>query len=98
MSNLYYDEIDSRIGDLLVVFECVDIVRIDYRIMVIMELQLIKLTEWYIAEPVFINSNDKAVTIKRDFDDYFNGENKSFSFPFTFHGTPFQKQVWQVLY
>ncbi|WP_029269673.1 methylated-DNA--[protein]-cysteine S-methyltransferase [Virgibacillus alimentarius] len=98
MSNLYYDEIDSPIGVLLVVFHGDDIVRIDYGTMEIMEQRLKKWTERYFTEPVFIKSPDKAAPVKRDFDDYFNGESKAFSFPFTFHGTPFQKQVWQVLY
>src|SRR5699024_9341767 len=91
MSNLYYDEIDSPIGALLVVFHGDDIVRIDYGTMEIMEQRLKKWTERYFTEPVFIKSPDKAAPVKRDFDDYFNGESKAFSFPFTFDGTPYGK-------
>ncbi|WP_108669919.1 methylated-DNA--[protein]-cysteine S-methyltransferase [Peribacillus acanthi] len=33
----------------------------------------------------------------QQFDEYFNGNRKDFTFPYTIHGTPFQQLVWNQL-
>src|SRR5690625_7525224 len=60
-----------------------------------------KLKKWarrYIDDPVFVKEPEQVQQVKKEFDAYFHKEQQHFTFGFTFHGTPFQKQVWQALY
>lgn len=98
MSKLYYDEMDSPVGPLLIMSDGEAIVRIDYGTMDMLVEQLQKWSERYFDEPVFVNESEQVQQVKEELLAYFHKKKQYFSFAFTFHGTPFQKQVWQALY
>jgi len=98
MSKLYYGEIDSPVGPLLIISDGEVIVRIDYGTMDTLEDKLKKWGRRYFDDPVFVKEPEQVQQVKKEFDAYFHKEQQHFTFSFTFHGTPFQRQVWQALY
>jgi len=98
MSTLYYNEIDSPVGTLLIISDGEALVRIDYGTMDTLAEQLQKWSERYFDDPVFVKEPEQAQQVKKELFAYFHKEQQYFSFAFTFHGTPFQKQVWRTLY
>src|SRR5699024_5296593 len=97
MSKLYYGGIDSHVGPLLINTLVEAIVRIDYGTMDTLEDKLKKWGRRYFDDPVFVKEPEQVQQVKKEFDAYFHKEQQHFTFSFTFHGTPFQKQVWQAL-
>lgn len=98
MSELYYDEVASPIGPLLVVSDGENVIRIDYGSMETMGEHLKKWSDRYFTAPSFIKAPEEVQHVKQECDAYFAGTKKNFSFAFKFHGTSFQKQVWHALY
>ncbi|WP_188456714.1 methylated-DNA--[protein]-cysteine S-methyltransferase [Virgibacillus oceani] len=95
---LYYDEMDSPVGPLLLISDGKRIVRIDYGRMDDLKDQLNKWSERYFGTPVFKHASEKTEHVKKELHAYFRNKSREFSFKFVFHGTPFQKKVWQALY
>jgi methylated-DNA-[protein]-cysteine S-methyltransferase len=50
-----------------------------------------------LAPRVLDEKNQILLEAKRQLEEYFNGDRKNFDLPIDFHGTDFQKSVWQAL-
>lgn len=98
LSKLYYDEINSPIGPLLIMSDGEKIVRIDYGALDGLKDKLTKWSKRYFTDPGFVHNPEQMQHVKKELTDYFRGIRQIFSFAFSFHGTSFQKQVWQALY
>ena len=48
-------------------------------------------------EPDWIENEDAFKEVVTQLDEYFRGERQTFSFPYAYKGTDFQKSVWQKL-
>ncbi|MTW86992.1 methylated-DNA--[protein]-cysteine S-methyltransferase [Virgibacillus dakarensis] len=97
-TKLYYDEMVSPVGSLLIISDGQRIVRIDYGSMADLETQLEKWGDRYFDHPVFVQDAKKVNHVKEQLQAYFQRKSQEFSFNFAFHGTPFQQKVWQALY
>lgn len=95
---LYYDEINSPIGPLLLIADKDKIaLRIDFGTKADVDE---KITTWgtrYFNEPIFVYQPDKVQIIKEELQSYFAKECREFTFEYKFYGTDFQKQVWKAL-
>src|SRR5699024_7911417 len=98
MSKLYYGEIVSPVGPLLIISDGEAIVRIDYGTMDTLEDKLKKWGRRYFDDPVFVKEPEQVQQVKNELVAYSHKEHQHYTFSFTFHETPFQKQVWQALY
>ncbi|GGB55811.1 methylated-DNA--protein-cysteine methyltransferase [Lentibacillus populi] len=96
-TKLYYDEMVSPVGSLLIISDGQRIVRIDYGLMADLETQLQKWGDRYFDHPVFVQDAKKVNHVKEQLQAYFQRKSQEFSFNFAFHGTPFQQKVWQAL-
>ncbi|GAA0595640.1 methylated-DNA--[protein]-cysteine S-methyltransferase [Virgibacillus siamensis] len=95
---LLYDEMDSPVGTLLLVSDGEKMVRIEYGSMADLEE---KMTGWaarYFGAASFVKDPEKVMGAKKELQEYFKNERQQFTIPFEFHGTDFQKQVWQALF
>ncbi|WP_099157405.1 methylated-DNA--[protein]-cysteine S-methyltransferase [Virgibacillus ndiopensis] len=95
---LYYDEMNSPVGPLMIISNGEKIVRIDYGSIDNLKSQLDNWSERHFANPVFKHMPEKVELVKMELQSYFKNDCREFSFEFTFYGTPFQKKVWQALY
>ena len=78
---LYYDEIDSPIGPLLLIADEDDVaVRIDFGSRADVDEKVTKWGNRYFNEPVFIHDPDKVKVIKTELQRYFAKERQSFTF------------------
>lgn len=95
---LYYDEIQTPIGTLLVLVYKEKVIRIDFG--TFRDLKD-KLTHWasrYLEDAIFKRDKVKTSIVKKELVEYFNQGREKFTFPFKLFGTPFQQRVWQTLY
>lgn len=97
-TNLYFDEIDTLIGPLLVVADGEKAIRIDFGTMTELEDKLSKWANRYFINPVFTRQSNKITHIKEELQEYFKGKRYTFSFTFQLYGTTYQKKVWQALF
>ncbi|TRM11800.1 methylated-DNA--[protein]-cysteine S-methyltransferase [Lentibacillus cibarius] len=95
---LYYDQIDTPIGTMFVVSNGKAIVRIDYGSLHSMNNKLASWLKRYFPDSRLVHSPEQVKQAKYELLEYFQGTRKTFSFPFSFYGTPFQTQVWQALF
>lgn len=96
---LYYDEIDTAIGPLLLIVNGDEIaLRIDFGTRADLDEKVNKWGKRYFKNPIFIHNPHKVQKIKDELQDYFRHHRQEFSFAYEFHGTPFQKQVWEALF
>lgn len=95
---LFYDEMDSPIGPLLIVVDQSTAVRIDYGTMDELKDTLFAWATRYLTDPKFVQEPDKVAHISKELDEYFKGERRSFTFDFKLYGTEYQKQTWEALY
>lgn len=95
---LFYNEIDSPLGSLLITGDSENIVHIDFGTMHDLEGKLERWGARYFTKPIFVHDPEKVSHAEQQLKQYFIGGKMEFSFPIAFHGTSFQKQVWQVLY
>ncbi|MFD2042845.1 methylated-DNA--[protein]-cysteine S-methyltransferase [Ornithinibacillus salinisoli] len=96
--HLYYGEMESPIGTILVISNGENIVRIDFGSMAVMKEKLEVWTRRYIGEINFVCKPEKVQHVIDQLNDYFLRQKKEFTINFDFYGTPFQKKVWQALY
>ncbi|SES67923.1 methylated-DNA-[protein]-cysteine S-methyltransferase [Oceanobacillus limi] len=96
--DLYYDEVNTPIGPLLVVSDGEHILRIDYGSMEEREVDLQNWAKRYIGQVTLVKNAERVSEVQRQLQAYFSHERNEFSIPFRFHGTPFQKKVWNALY
>lgn len=94
---LYYDEMDSPIGPLLLIAHEENAVRIDFGIMADIEQKVKAWGNRYFKNPVFIPNVEKVDHVKQELEEYFSNGRQDFTFNFRFYGTPFQTKVWQAL-
>ena len=96
---LYYDEIDSPVGPLILIVNEDNIaLRIDFGTKEIVNKKINKWLERYFVEPRWIHDPMKLKAIKKEIDEYFKKDRQVFTFKYQFYGTDFQKQVWQALF
>ena len=95
---LFYDEVDSPVGPLLIVVDQSTAIRIDYGTMNELRDRLIQWAERYLTEAKFIHEPAKTSHISKELDEYFSGKRQSFTFSFKCYGTEYQKMVWEALY
>ncbi|HEY4600039.1 MAG TPA: methylated-DNA--[protein]-cysteine S-methyltransferase [Cerasibacillus sp.] len=96
-TTLYYAEIDTPVGPMLIMNDGNTVLRIDYGTFEELELQLQNWTERYVNNAVFLNYPETCHEVIEQLNEYFSGERLAFSFEWQVHGTPFQKQVWETL-
>lgn len=96
--NLYYDEMDSPIGILSLIGNGEKLVRIEFGSMDVRSEQMNKWITRYFGDATFIHAPDQVELAKKELAAYFNDHNQKFTFKFEFHGTPFQKEIWQALF
>lgn len=94
---IYYGEMDSPVGPLLMLADEEKAIRVDFGTMANLEARMEKWAKRYFKNPKFVADQSKVEHIKRDLDDYFDNKRDNFTFSFTFYGTEFQKKVWQAL-
>lgn len=94
---LFYDVFESKVGPLLLMSDGENIIRIDYGTMYDLDERLIHWSTRYFTNPVFVHDPEKVAHAKQQLQEYFSGDRMDFSFAIYFHGTSFQKQVWQAL-
>lgn len=97
--NLYYDEMDTEVGPLLLIANKDDIaLRIDFGTMNDITGKINKWANRYFKNPIFVKSPHKVQKIKEELQAYFTHGCQEFSFQYKFYGTDFQKQVWEALF
>lgn len=94
---LFYEEIDSPLGPLLIVMEDTTVIRIDYGSYDELDEFLFKWTKRYLPESVFIRNQVQVEEVVKELLEYFEGKRHSFTFRFKFYGTAYQKSVWRAL-
>lgn len=94
---IYYGEMDSPVGPLLLLADEEKAIRIDFGTMAHLEERMQKWAKRYFTNPQFVADQNKVNHIKCELNDYFKNKRKDFSFSFSFHGTEFQKKVWLAL-
>ncbi len=97
MLNLYYGEIKTPIGTMLAVSDGEGLVRIDYGGFSQNEESLIKWTKRFLENVQLTHAEDKVSHVNKQLNEYFRKERVEFDFEYSFYGTDFQKNVWQVL-
>lgn len=96
---LYYDEIDSPVGPLLLIADKEKVaMRIDFGTKESTEEKVNHWANRYFNEPVFRHAPDKVREIEAELQRYFAKEQEAFTFQYKLYGTPFQKQVWEALF
>ncbi|MEW9675663.1 methylated-DNA--[protein]-cysteine S-methyltransferase [Lentibacillus sp. L22] len=97
-TTLFYDEIKTPIGPLLLLSNGEELVRLDYGTMRDLEPSMTKWGARYFTNSVFVNDPEKVEHTKQQLQQYFEDGKMDFTINFVFYGTPFQKRVWQALY
>ncbi|WP_139343302.1 methylated-DNA--[protein]-cysteine S-methyltransferase [Virgibacillus siamensis] len=95
---LFYDEMDSPVGTLLLIGDGDKMLRIEYGTLSDSD---DKMTAWanrYFDKPCFVKHPDKVKEAKSELQEYFLNKRQHFTIPFEFHGTPFQVEVWRALF
>ncbi|WP_164669654.1 methylated-DNA--[protein]-cysteine S-methyltransferase [Virgibacillus doumboii] len=95
---LYYDEMKSPVGTLLIISDGEKVVRIEYGSMADLDEKMAKWANRYFDNPSFVKNPDKVKNAESELQDYFQNKRQDFSIEFEYHGTPFQKKVWQALF
>src|SRR5690625_3014352 len=94
---LYYGEMDTPVGPLLILKHQDKVVRIDFGKMKSLETKLTKWANRYVDQPKFVQQIDRVHDVIKELDDYFHQKRQTFSFDMKLYGTPFQQKVWQAL-
>lgn len=94
---IFYDEMNSLVGDLLILTVNNTVVRIDYGTMESLTESLQKWAKRYFGEVQLIQNKESANHVKKELEEYFNGSRKKFTFDYKLYGTDYQKQVWTAL-
>ncbi|GGA85686.1 methylated-DNA--[protein]-cysteine S-methyltransferase [Ornithinibacillus halotolerans] len=94
---IYYEDIKTKIGPLLVLVKDSQVVRIDYGTFADNIEKIEKWLKKYLGDVQFIQSPEKVSHVKEQLNEYFNKQRSTFNLDFKPFGTDFQKQVWQSL-
>lgn len=97
-TELYYDEIETPIGPLLILGLNNKVVRLDFGTMSELENKLSKWCKKFFNRPIFIKELGKYSLATNELCEYFAKKRKQFTFEFKLLGTPFQQKVWRTLY
>lgn len=100
MSNvtLYYDEMNTPIGILSLISNEEKLVRIEYGELDTRSDQMNKWITRYFGDASYIHAPEKVANAKEELQAYFDNQQQNFSVDFEFHGTSFQRKVWQALF
>lgn len=94
---LFYDEMTSLVGPLLIITHEKTVVRIDYGTMKSLSESIQKWSKRYFGEVDFIQDNKGATYVKKELEEYLSGTRKQFTFEYKLYGTDYQKKVWHAL-
>lgn len=97
-TELYYEEINSPVGTLLIVGQNDCVLRIDFGGITKNKDKLLKWSNKFYDNTVFIEKPGNYSLVKRELEEYFLHKREVFSFNFKLLGTPFQEKVWKTLY
>ncbi len=97
-NRIFYDELDTPLGPLLIMSNAGKVIRIDYGTRAHHQNKTDKWIAQYFKEASLVHDPHKLNHVKGAIDEYFQTGRQTFTFEFAFYGTPFQKQVWQALY
>lgn len=95
---LFYDEIVSPVGPLLIMSDGEMIVRIDYGTVGKLPNKTKKWTKQYFNASALVHNPSTVKHVKEELHHYFHAGKQDFTFDLEFYGTPFQKKVWQALH
>ncbi|MFD1849945.1 methylated-DNA--[protein]-cysteine S-methyltransferase [Oceanobacillus bengalensis] len=95
---LYYDEMDSPVGKLLLISSRKKLVRIDYGSFSESKEEVSKWIHRYIPNARLIRSTEALYDVRNQLERYFSQKSAPFNIEMELYGTPFQKKVWQALY
>ncbi|QGH33841.1 methylated-DNA--[protein]-cysteine S-methyltransferase [Gracilibacillus salitolerans] len=97
MNSLNYFPYDSPLGTLLLVSYDQHLIFIKFGTIEEYEQEIIAWAEKHSLPTNLVESKESLTETISQLDQYFKGERKTFSIPYRFYGTPFQKKVWQAL-
>lgn len=95
---IYYEEMDSPIGPLLLMVHDGKAIRIDFGRLTDVKERKEKWINRYFPKAVFVCEPKKLQHIKQQLEAYFAKQQTAFEFDYQFYGTSFQKQVWEALF
>lgn len=95
---IYYEEMDSPIGPLLLMVHDEKAIRIDFGRLTDVKERIEKWLNRYFPNAVFVCEPKKLQHIKQQLEAYFAKKLAVFEFDYQFYGTIFQKQVWEALF
>lgn len=95
---IYYEEMDSPIGPLLLMVHDEKAIRIDFGRLTDVKERIGKWLNRYFPNAVFVCEPKKLQHIKQQLEAYFAKQQTAFEFDYQFYGTSFQKQVWEALF
>lgn len=95
--NLYYDEMESPIGPIVIISRNGKLIRIDFGSWDELSERLTNWISIYSKEFDIIHKPEAFKKVKHQLQDYFERKRQTFSIDFDFYGTSFQKKVWQAL-
>lgn len=95
---IYYEEMDSPIGPLLLMVHDEKAIRIDFGRLTDVKERIEKWLNRYFPNAVFVCEPKKLRHIKQQLEAYFAKKLAVFEFDYQFYGTSFQKQVWEALF
>ncbi|WP_368654485.1 methylated-DNA--[protein]-cysteine S-methyltransferase [Ornithinibacillus sp. 4-3] len=95
---IYYEEMDSPIGPLLLMVHDEKAIRIDFGRLTDVKERIEKWLNRYFPNAVFVCEPKKLQHIKQQLEAYFAKQQTAFEFDYQFYGTSFQKQVWEALF
>lgn len=94
---LYYTEVDTPLGPLLIVGTKEAVIRIDFGTWEQRKEGHEKWFPKYFKRIMFTPVADMFAHVKEQLFEYFAKERQQFTFSFELYGTPFQKRAWQAL-
>jgi methylated-DNA-[protein]-cysteine S-methyltransferase len=97
---LYFDEMETPIGSMTLLGKDDKLIRMDYGSMNELPQNHQNWMTRYLPGTELIHNPNATVflQVKSDLKNYFDKKKSTFSVDLEFHGTPFQKKVWQSLY
>lgn len=94
---VYYDEMISPIGPLTLCSTDKGVCLVEFGSFTVKEAVLQKWSRTWCGGGDFVHDEERMTDVKRQLEEYFAGQRKTFDLKLDLRGTPFQLQVWGAL-
>ncbi len=94
---LFLDEMETPIGPITILASETALLYIEFGTRAERESYLKGWAKKYFPAPIFQHKGEPVMEVKRQLSEYFEGKRNSFTIPFQFYGTDFQKKIWNCL-